>query len=98
MIARSSIDLCAAFLHQGAPARVLGLQEVGKALRRPAQRLAAFGVQLGDRLRLLERFLDLGVEPLDELIQRSLSAVGIVRATLCKPSRGPTSLISTDAE
>jgi len=27
-----------------------------------------------------------------------LSAVGIVRATLCKPSRGPTSLISTDTE
>jgi hypothetical protein len=29
------------------------------------------------------------------VIQRSLWAVGIVRATLCRPSRGPTSLIST---
>ena len=28
-------------------------------------------------------------------IQANLAAVGIVRATLCRPSRGPTSLIST---
>ena len=30
------------------------------------------------------------------LIQHSLSAVAMVRATLCRPSRGPTSLISTE--
>ncbi|RYF65866.1 MAG: hypothetical protein EOO22_21980, partial [Comamonadaceae bacterium] len=31
-------------------------------------------------------------------IQRSLSAVGMVAATDCRPSRGPTSLISTSVD
>src|SRR4051812_5916718 len=64
---RGSVDLDLGFADDVRPALLLALEQLRRLLRRAGPGQAAFRQQPGDRLRLAQRLLHLGVQPVHDI-------------------------------